>query len=180
MSYLYAPLSLPVSIFKSAFNKKKYSTARHHYFDKEEISLEYLDFIKDLGLHLSHAEVFFSIPGEYYTIHRDQHQYHDFPKINFIIGGENSEMNWYSVKENIVGENKSTKIQTPYVGYKPEEVELIFKTKLNSTSLVQAGVPHNVTSKSLRWAISTVYKNSENKHLTWNQCLEIFQPYLIS
>ncbi len=180
MDTLYRPLKFPVSFIKQYFNKAKYSSARHQFVDRTEISNEYIDFISSLGLELDHAEVFFSVPNVYYPVHRDQHDLTDFPKINFVYGGFGSTMNWYSIKPGMDGTTSYTKINTAFVGYTLDEVELLFQKELNSPSLVQAGVPHNVTTPSNpRWCISTVYKKN-NKLLTWDQAIEIFDPYLLA
>jgi len=180
MNTLCRPLNIPVPLFKEYFNKKKYSTERHQFLDRNEISPEYLNWIESLGLVLDHAEVFFSIPHTYYTIHQDQHTRTDFPKINFIYGGLNSFMNWYKVKPGSPGTMSQTKIDTPYVGYTPEEVDLLYSTELKSPSLVQAGVPHNVTILgSPRWCVSTVYTYQDKKLVSWDDMIKILDPYLL-
>ena len=174
MNNLCRPLSIPVPFFKDYFDKKKYSTARHQLLDRNEISSEYVKWIESLGLILDHAEVFFSIPHTYYPIHQDHHTRIDFPKINFIYGGSNSVMNWYKVKPGKIGTMSETKIDTPYVGYAPDEVELLYSKELQSPSLVQAGVPHNVTVNSPRWCVSTVYLYPDRRLLSWSDAEKIF------
>lgn len=177
MESLYCPLKLPVTFFKEKFNKKKYMKTRHFLFDRDEISEEFYDFLNNLGLKLNHAEVFFSLPNRYYTIHKDQHDKNDFPKINFVFDGKGSFMNWYKVKSSIAGTTSSTEIGAPFIGYNQDEVDLLFQTNLHETSLVQAGVPHNVTSPSIRWCVSTVYTKLNNQLLTWQEATNIFKPY---
>jgi hypothetical protein len=179
MNSLCRHLNIPVPFLKAYFNKKKYSTARHQFLDKDEISPEYLKWIESLGLILDHAEVFFSTPHTYYTIHQDQHSRIDFPKINFIYGGSNSFMNWYTVKPEKTGNKAHTAIDSPFVGYAPDEVDLLYSKELKSPSLVQAGVPHNVTlSDTVRWCVSTVYLYPDRKLLSWADAERIFQPYM--
>jgi hypothetical protein len=179
MNTLCRYINIPVPFFKEQFNKGKYSTARHQHLDRDEISLEYLKWINSLGLILDHAEVFFSIPNTYYPIHQDQHDKIDFPKINFIYGGSNSLMNWYTVKPRMSGTASRTNIATPYIGYTLEEVDLLYAKELKSPSLVQAGVPHNVTVVgSPRWCVSTVYLHPDRRLLSWSDAEKIFQPYM--
>jgi hypothetical protein len=179
MNSLCRHINIPVPFLKEYFNKKKYSTVRHQFLDKNEISLEYLKWIESLGLILDCAEVFFSVPHTYYGIHQDQHTRIDFPKINFIYGGSNSVMNWYKVKSGKLGTVSETKIDTPYVGYALDEVELLYSKELKSPSLVQAGVPHNVTILgSPRWCVSTVYLTSDRQLINWSDAEKIFQPYM--
>lgn len=179
MKNLYLPLSLPVCFLKGNFDYNKYSKSRQCVFDSSEISEEYYDFINQLGLRVGHSETFFSAPNINYIVHRDNHDMYDFPKINFIIGGEGSTMNWYSIRENKTGVKLNTNINTHFTAYTKNDVDLIYKTELKSPCLVQAGVPHDVTTSTIRWCISTVYATNNNKLLSWNEMIEIFKPYII-
>ena len=174
---LYRPLELPVPFLKKNFDKTKYANARHKHLDRSDISDLYYSFIENLDLRLNHAEVFFSLPNIYYPIHRDQHNLIDFPKINFVYGGDNSKMNWYKIKEGREGISSYTNINTAFVQYELNDVDLIFSQEIKSPSLVQAGVPHNVTSPTLRWSVSTVYTTKNNKLLSWNEICSIFNDY---
>jgi hypothetical protein len=178
MENLYRALNIPVSFLNSKFNGKKY-TSRHGMFDKSDISDDFLKWIQSLDLTLGHAEIFFSVPHTYYTIHQDQHTIVDFPKINFIYGESTSFMNWYKNKPEKTGTISQTKIDTPYVGYALDEVDLLYSTEIKSPSLVQAGVPHNVTVvNGFRWSVSTVYTRN-TKLLTFDEMVETFRPFLI-
>jgi hypothetical protein len=183
MQSLYRPLNLPVLIYKDPFPLKNYLD-RHSFFDSNNINTDYIDFLTDLNLKLNHAEVFFSTPKKYYIIHKDQHDKDDFPKINFIINGVGSIMNWYKPKNNYVGDKSKTSISTNYIGYKLDEVDLLFQKEIVSPCLVQAGVPHNVTTNHPRWCISTVYQfksgEKKNKVLTWNDCLDVFKDFILN
>ena len=179
MNTLCRPLNITIPFLKENFNKKKYSTARHQLLDKNEISLDYLTWIKSLGLVLDLAEVFFSVPHTYYTIHQDQYTRTDFPKINFIYGGSNSFMNWYKIKTGKTGIESQTNMDTAYVEYTLDEVDLIYSEELKAPSLVQAGIPHNVTILgSARWCVSTVYTYPNKQLASWSELISILKPYL--
>ena len=133
-----------------------------------------------MGIVLINAEVFFSIPGMRYQIHRDQHTLTDFPKINWIFGNSTSRMNWYTPLNEIAVSISKTQINTPYVGFKLKDVNLLHSVELPSPSLVQAGIPHDViTLNDFRWCVSTVYTRN-NKFLTFNEAVEIFAPFIIN
>jgi len=182
MQNLYLPLKFPVNFFKTEFPKSEYVQHRQVLFDKSYISPDYVDLVNSLGLSLTHAEVFYSKPNIYYPIHQDQHTMTDFPKINFITGGVDSEMHWYKPK--LHGKALFTTVQTKYLKYEPNEVELIHSTKLPPISLVQAAVPHNVTTNKVRWCVSTVYTHNSGKRkgklLTWDEMATILRDYVAS
>jgi hypothetical protein len=117
------------------------------------------------------------MPNIPYKIHRDQHTLTDFPKINWVFGNAVSQMNWYTILSE--GAMNNTGIGTAFVGYDLKDVELLYSTEIASPSLVQAGVPHNVTIvEGFRWAVSTVYRRN-NKLLTFEEMVETFKPFLI-
>lgn len=179
MNSLHQALRIPVSFLKEEFNQEKYSQSRHQQLDRRDISDEYYQWLQSLNLKLTHAETFYSIPDQHYTIHKDTHDLTDFPKINWVFGNSISTMNWYR----IISDNKidvgKTGIDTGYVGYKLEDVECIHSVDLHSPSLVQAGTVHNVTTKKdFRWSISTVYTRND-KLLTYNEMIEILKPFIV-
>lgn len=176
MNELYCPLLLPVYPFKN-FNKIKFIKQRQSILEHNTLSDEYFDFLNKLNIKLNHIEIFVSMPNKYYTIHKDQHDKDDFPKLNFIFDGKGSKMNWYKPKETCFPSLSTTDVGSPFISYKLQDVDLIFSHEIYSTSLVQAGVPHNVTSPTLRWSVSTVYTTKDNKLLSWNEICSIFNDY---
>jgi len=166
MKELYCPLLLPVDPLKN-FNKIKFIKQRQQILEHNTLSDEYFDFLNKLNIKLNHIEIFVSLPNKYYTIHKDQHDKDDFPKLNFIFDGKGSKMNWYKPKETYFPNLSTTDVGSPFISYELQDVDLIFSCEIHSPSLIQAGVPHNVTSPTLRWAVSTVYMSKDNKLFTW-------------
>lgn len=178
MDNLCRALKIPVPFLKAEFNRKKYSLARQRQFDRDDISQEYLEWISSLGLTLVYAEIFFSLPNKHYEIHKDQHNLNDFPKINWIFGDSVSYMNWYEPKLECQASVSNTRIGSPYVGYQPTDVDKIYSCELTSPSLVQAGVPHNVTVlNAYRWCVSTVY-HCNSKLITFDKAVETLSPFM--
>jgi hypothetical protein len=179
MNNLHQELKIPVPFLKEEFNQEKYSCSRHQQLDRQDISDEYYEWLHSLNLTLSHAETFYSIPDQHYTIHKDTHDLTDVPKINWVFGNSISTMNWYKILSDNKIDVGKTGIDTGYVGYNLEDLELIHSVALPSPSLVQAGTVHNVTTKKdFRWSISTVYYRN-NKILTYNEMVEILKPFIV-
>jgi len=177
MESLYRPLAIPTSLLAGPFNRPKYVKARHQHLDRSDISSKFLDWVDSLDIVLDHAEVFFSIPGNTYMIHQDHHSLIDFPKINWVYGVLDSHMNWFKPK--VVGESANTTLSTPFVKYSPTDVELLYSTSIASPSLVQAGIPHNISNvNGFRWCISTVYTYRDKRLIPWNDMIKILSPYL--
>ena len=179
MNNLHQELRIPVPFLKEEFNQEKYSCNRHQQLDRKDISDEYYEWLRSLNLKLVHAETFYSVPDQQYAIHKDTHDLTDFPKINWVFGNSISTMNWYKILSDNKIDVGKTGIDTGYVGYKSEDVELIHSVALPSPSLVQAGTVHNVTTKKdFRWSISTVYTYND-KLLTYDKMSDMLKPFIV-
>jgi len=175
MKNLHRELKLPVPFLSKEFDGTQYMS-RYQHLSRSDISVEFIDWLNSLNLVLGLAEVFLSIPGTYYGIHKDHITLTDFPKINWIFGKSTSYMNWYEPKTTGFTLKKETGL---YVEYAIEDVKLLHSAELKSPSLLQAGVPHNVTVlKDYRWSISTVYKHN-NRLLTYDDMVETLRPFLV-
>lgn len=172
---------MPVQVLGEPFDTAKYSNKRLQHFELNNFSTDYLELVRSLQLTLVHAEVFYSVPGVDYVIHQDHFKRTDFPKINFIFGGKNSKMNWYSVKPEKLGSIPEPNIHNPYMTFKQDQVDLVCSQELEGSCLIQAGVPHNVTlSTDARWCISTVYLLDNKRLLTWAESNKLFEPFIVN
>ena len=157
------------------------------------INGDLLDFFADMGIYFDWCELFYSIPNFIGPIHRDlcpgeysnlnMHP-HDMIKINWIFGGHNSSMNWYSSKSNAAKQVvKLPAHDSVYMYYKPSEVNLECSADIGSLSLVQSGIPHtSQTAEQYRYCISlfpyTVEYNTKRR-LTMEQAYTRLKKYLV-
>jgi len=123
--------------------KKNYQTP----IATKSINPDFINFLKNLGIIIRYVESFYSVPYAKQGIHTDC-MGGDYVKINFIYGGAGSQMHWYKVKETsptppVVAK---TLINTEYIPWKADMVDLVESSPLSYPSLVQAGCPHNVTT----------------------------------
>lgn len=177
MNNYYNKLALPVQMLSKPLDYEKYSTKRYYDFELSNFSQEYVEWVKSLGLNLYRADMLYSEPNHEYPIHKDIIQLDDFAKINFVYGGKDTQMNWFSVnREKIHAPNI---VDTYTELYTKDQVDVIYSTELQDANLVQAGVAHNVVSgNEPRWCISTVYVLNK-KFLTWPDAIELFKPFMI-
>ena len=178
-------LTFPVKVFNESLNTIEYSQNRFTPFDLSNFTPEYLDWVKNLGLTLVHAELFYSVPNTPYVIHQDHFKKTDFPKINFVYGGKNSKMNWYNVKPEKLGKiiesNKNITDKKYTEIYTKDQVDLVYSQELEGVNLVQAGIPHNVTNDiEPRWCVTTLYLLDNKRFLTWTEAVTLFKPFMIS
>ena len=173
-------LNFPYRLLKEEKEQYSFPRIRHSRLGIESINPRILQIFNDLKLDISLVEIFYSKPFYFSSIHSDQDG-GDINKINWIYGGKNCKMNWYSTKTNLMKESKKSAISTRYLEYRYSEVNLEFSKVLANPSLVHVGVPHNVQNfEEERWCVSIVYSfKNLNYRPTMQESLKLFQPYLL-
>jgi hypothetical protein len=130
------------------------------------------------GLLLTFVESFYTPKITRSPIHEDGEENNDVLKLNWVYGGEGSTMNWYEPIENPVW--KKTVLGGDYKFYDPDKVRLIHSQAVGKPSLLQVGIPHNVTTGDAnRFCVSIVpFDISSKKYITFNQGIELFKEYI--
>lgn len=154
---------------------------------KESINPVMLEFLEDIGLFVYYCEIFYSKPNLFSRIHIDANATRrDFTKINWVFDGKDSVMNWYKPKDNIIRSEESVPggpNSFSYIMYKKHEVDLLHSAPLGLPSLIQVGIPHNITNPiEDRYCISiAVATNNDNKiyRPTMQESLELLSKYLV-
>ena len=137
-------------------------------------------------LHAAHAESFYSTCNRISKVHSDSYNlegsctHGDYTKINWVFGGINSVMNWYSVDHNYVPALAATPISTAFARYPDEVVQLVHSQSVESPSVVQVGVPHNIDNPSedrICISISVCYLGKPGRP-TYQETLELLGAFL--
>jgi hypothetical protein len=148
--------------------------AKHTGFPTNKLSTKLLEWTDSKNLHISFAEIFY-LPAHCSVrrIHTDLDHITEFcSKINFIIGGEDAPMQWFSLREDAKSHfNINTaptvineKQVSPYLSWPREECNLIEEVVLVGANLIHAGIPHVVfTKEKPRIAISVVLQCKESR-----------------
>jgi hypothetical protein len=143
-------------------------------FDKD-----WLNCIKELDISLSKYAMVFYRPANFNTnyahidINVDDTTKSTVLGLNWIIGGEDSEMVWYELPN----DNKNlsyTVANTPYVNWKMGELKEVDRCRIHSKlTLVRVDVPHGIIMRnSPRWAFSL--RLSGNKK-NWDEAVSFFK-----
>lgn len=178
MQNLHIGLDFPTEIFKEPYNVSSFPMVRRTLLNPAiHINPEILDIIQSNNLKIVMVELFYSDVEFTSYIHSDTGG-NDISKINWIIGGEDSVMNWFEpqVTSQVQGIGNNT-----YIGYKPDEVVKIHSAKIHNPSLIQAAVPHNVvTGKDKRWAVSLMLTNNIYQgRIKFNDASKHLEKYLL-
>jgi len=114
-----------------------------------EVNPELISLLTKENLKIKSAHTFFSLPTFEQGIHLDDVAPFDRVKLNFVFGGAGSKMHWYKLKDNIPMPNpKLTVASRTYFSFNKNDVDCIESTEITGPTVVQVGVPHNITNMS--------------------------------
>ena len=148
--------------------------AKHFGFPTAGLSPALLSWADSKNLHISFAEIFY-LPADCSVrrIHTDlDHITESCSKINFVIGGEDAPMQWFSLKEdaksfydvNTAPTVINAQQVSPYLSWTREECDVIEEAILTGVNIIHAGIPHVVFTKDKpRIAISVVLQCKESR-----------------
>ena len=173
----------------------KDSTEYFHIFSTLNLNSKYILFLTKLGIVIDHIEIFRSIPNMFTPLHTDVSQLPstpgDFVKLNYVYGGKDSVMNWWSVNDgvnhtvSINAENNTGGIDAePIKGeshaYKFEDLTWLHSSSIGHPSIVQVGIPHNVQNREEERYCLSVVLLKDGKRLTMSDAKAIFAQYIIA
>lgn len=174
-------LNLSIPLFKEGINPFSFPKERHTILDIDKVlNLDIINWFSNFSLKIILVEVFYSSPFFISGIHADCNG-GDINKINWVFGGEDCKMNWYSATQvNASQLTMLTPVGTEYIPYRYRDVDLLHSEVLKSPSLVHVGIPHNVVNGMYdRWCVSVVYADLlTNKRPTMVESLNLFKSYI--
>ena len=142
----------------------------------------FLNLLSTKNTYISFIESFYSHPNiqQPIPIHIDSRG-GDYIKINYVIGGKDSTMNWYKPKSATDQKTEISGIGNEYISFERDRVDLIDSAVINPIGIVQVGIPHNITNLiEDRLCISMYISNLHNRQrLTMNEAIEIFSEYIL-
>jgi hypothetical protein len=190
------PLNLEFPLFDSDLNPMDFlkslpvwrdnihtnlAKAAHFQVDRDLLSNEVRQFFNDHEQNIFLCEVFYRLPGGKGRIHIDTGNGGDYSKINWVFGGGESYMHWYTPKDGYQNkEQLISPIATSFVSYEPSEVNLMYSAQLSKPSIVQVGVPHNVINGDQeRFAVCMVFFDRRTRlRPTLTEARDIFKNYI--
>jgi hypothetical protein len=125
------------------------------------------EFLSSYGISVPWLEVFYLSPRGSHGIHCDGHEFDNKVKLNYIIGGTNSEMIWYNPIDKSKVQTKMSPANTRYLGTDKDNVTEIFRSRLTKFNAVNVGILHDVNNTiNDRYCISIALEDSiSNKRL---------------
>jgi hypothetical protein len=156
------------------------------WFDSpENINQEYIDWLDTLGLVLTAPPLIFYTPARRECgFHIDGDAICDRVVMNWIIGGEGSQMHWYTLAPDAeITPIEVTQAGTPYTRYNEDQMVHLHSQAVKWPSIVQVGTPHKVTNyvDQPRWCLSCDIGKKSNPEagLTMEEAKEIFKKWIV-
>lgn len=172
-------INLQLNPLKEGIDIKSYGQNKHTRISVNDINFNLIKLLYTLGLKIQLVELFYTSPHSVNTVHIDAAG-GDYTKMNFIYGGKDSKMVWYSIKSDINKTVNSSNIGTPYISFELSEVDPIDEQIVKFPSIVQVGIPHNIVNyEEPRYCLGIVIAKILGGRINMDESLERFKNYII-
>lgn len=190
-------IDFKVPLLRDPTSLERFKGSHHNVIIERQHKRDFLhdDLLKifdDLKLKIWLITIFYKLPDESnaeggYNIHVDgdpnidpDKQLRDVSKINWVFNPGNSVMNWYTPKLGVNKGMSESVVQTYYLKYNIDEVNLEYSQALTATHIVQIGTPHDVTNVNVpRLCVSVALMQENGNRLTMDESIKIFKDYII-
>lgn len=185
MNNLYRKLNLPFDIVTLDFPKEQ-GTFEHltdvtmFSYSKKLIDPRLLALINDCGMVVYWTEIFYNPPHTIVPVHVDAGQLSSMTKINIHAGHADCTIKWYTpLPEYTNKKPQLTPLNTEYLMYDEDEVNVIHSRGIDHVSIMNAGVPHSFENNTNEpsWILSIVlFKDGRNAQ--FEEVTELFDIYI--
>jgi hypothetical protein len=180
MNHYCNDLNFSFPVVKDTFDYKKYKGTYHTSLTTDVFESKFVNLVDSLNLKITWIELFYRGPSDLtgFDVHTDS-MGGDYVKLNWIFGGNNSIMQWYTVKEGLEKEPSKTALGSKYLSFDISEVDLAHRQSVRFPSIIQAGSPHNVYNPTEdRFCLSIMLRDkTTNNRLTMAEAVELFKNY---
>ena len=170
-------LNIPIPVLKPEFDINTFPETLATTLDIDQyLNIDLKNLLLELGLETISLDYLYKPAGFVSTVHSDILG-GDFTKIIWNYSTGNSTWNWYST--NAEGDIASDQ---PCIRYSLDDVTLLHSQVVVSPSLVQVGIPHNMTNiTDVHRTIGVCFARPlSGSRPTWQESISLFQNYLIN
>ena len=144
------------------------------------VNKEIHDFFNSLNLDVLGGRYFYCMPNQTYNLHVDNISITGWTRINWIYGGEGSEMIWYDLKPGKSPTVYKNTLGVDVHGYDINDCDEICRSSLSSVALVNVSIIHTLKNQNVPrrcYSINVSSKGTSDR-LKWDNATEIMSPYI--
>jgi hypothetical protein len=164
--------------------KTDYNPNENGQFSIVDLDSNLVRFLDNLGIEITHSEIFYTPPRLGINIHVDGTtvDVNAICKLNWVFGAKGSFMTWWELKDPDTQLNQHrTPIGTPYLLFDQNDCEAVWRQEIHQPTLVNAGLPHNMhnPTEEARWCVSYALGDKDTKQLLrWDDAVIRFSNYI--
>ena len=148
------------------------------------INKEFAELLKRVGCYVDQIDIFYTFAPVRYDIHIDRPDADNtFAKINYVVGGKDSFMDWYALKEGKSCYWFTDVVGTKVRGYRREECDHLYRHHMpgGRAYLLDVGTPHDLTNPTeQRTCYSMFLSDIETKRkLSLEEARQRFEKYIV-
>lgn len=148
----------------------------------KHIRPEVVELLSRYNLIIRFIELFYTPANRASLIHIDGEPSaymipNNMAKINYIGGGEGSQMHWY---QPIVHKQHKPTEGNKFISFQPDEVTLVGSGNLTGYNIAQTGIPHNITTaNNSRYCVSMTLsiKDETPKMIPYEMMVALLAPH---
>ena len=158
-------LNLPIQPLRAGISVTD-DLSSQKFYDLSDLNPELSEFLLSLNIKVKMIEAFYRPANTMLNPHIDGAG-GDYAKINWIYGGKESVMKWYTRKPNTqIKDFGLSKINTPRIIFAEEDLNVLHTECLDGVHLVQVGIPHSVQARDEdRHCLSLVITGLDGRRL---------------
>ena len=138
----------------------------------DSVNPKLIDYLYLKGVTIAKVALFFAEGPDFGDIHLDGDNISDQVKLSWTYGDDHL-MHWYTT--DVIRTNAVAHSNRYFIKYEPNEVSIIHSQKIGCPSLIQVGIPHNVTTHSgVRRNITMLLTTNKKVSLPMSQALTLF------
>jgi len=174
------PLSIPVNVTDIDWNQYKKRKTNQVRCPSNIVGEDFISWLASIELQVFWLEIFYIAPNASHIIHCDGHELDSKGKLNFIVGGDNSNMVWYQAKSHDKIIKKISRANTSFLTIEQSNVIEIYQKKITGFNLVNVGEFHTVYNYSEdRYCLSIAISDAvNNERLDFFKLQKKFKEYI--
>lgn len=133
------------------------------------------------GVGIREAQRFYTPPNGTLPPHADCDHLNNYTKLNYVFGGQDSQMIWYRLQNGCAAKKMLTSVGTKYLYAPAEDLVPVFSAHVGFPSLVNSGQFHSVLNGAeprICYSFMLTYAEHPDQNINWCDAVDRLQQYV--